>query len=352
MHEQIRLRREHVARLADAIAETAAHIDAATHRFLTQIREFDLTEGWGTQGALSCAHWLAWRVGMGLGTAREHLRVAHALAELPLIDDALRHGELSYCKVRAVTRVATKENEELLLTIARKTTGAQLEKLCRLYRPVQAAGEKAMDEDTSRYVTERFTQDGMVAIQIRVRPEEAPRLLKAFDAYAENGKRVDGAVALAEAGLLGKLGVEAKAAAGEEIADAPKVRPPVEVVIHVSAEDLSGATDQGDGLSVETCRRMLCDSGVVPMLEDGAGKTIDVGRKTRTIRRLCAGRWSLAMVAAGSRAVAIGGLSMRITSSTGSMVGRLRWRTRCCCVGGTTAICMSMGIGSRLGRMG
>ena len=61
------------------------------------------------------------------------------------------------------------------------------------------------------------------------------------------------------------------------------MRPPVEVVVHVSAETLAGVTDQGDGLSAETSRRLLCDCGVVPMLEDGSGTTIDVGRKTRTI---------------------------------------------------------------------
>src|SRR5262245_20260645 len=86
--------------LADRIAETAALIDAATHQLLTDLRLFDAAEGWRSQGALSTAHWLAWRVGLDLGASRERVRAAKALGTLPRIDAALRNGELSYSKVR------------------------------------------------------------------------------------------------------------------------------------------------------------------------------------------------------------------------------------------------------------
>ncbi|HUS63654.1 MAG TPA: DUF222 domain-containing protein [Kofleriaceae bacterium] len=79
--------------LGEAIAETAAMIDATTHRFLAQLREFDRVGGWHTAGAQSCAHWLSWRVGMDLGAARQRVRVARALEGLPAIDEALRGGE-------------------------------------------------------------------------------------------------------------------------------------------------------------------------------------------------------------------------------------------------------------------
>ncbi|MBY0279420.1 DUF222 domain-containing protein, partial [Candidatus Binatia bacterium] len=79
-----------VDRLADEIAEVASLIDAAEHRLLTLIRRFDEGSGWATHGALSCAHWLNWRIGLDLGAARERVRVARALATLPLVDDALR----------------------------------------------------------------------------------------------------------------------------------------------------------------------------------------------------------------------------------------------------------------------
>jgi len=89
--------------LGERIAAQAAHLDAATHRLLADLREFDTRGGWYTQGALSCAHWLAWRVGWDLVTARERVRVARKLAAFPMIDDALRRGEVSNSKVRVFT---------------------------------------------------------------------------------------------------------------------------------------------------------------------------------------------------------------------------------------------------------
>jgi hypothetical protein len=118
--------------LGERIAEQAAHVDAAMHRLLADLREFDERGGWHAQGALSCAHWLSWlswRVGWDLVTARERVRVARKLADFSVIDDALRRGEVSYSKVRALVRVATPANEALLLDHARLMTAAQLEKL-------------------------------------------------------------------------------------------------------------------------------------------------------------------------------------------------------------------------------
>src|SRR5215475_14107487 len=99
--------------LGERIAEQAAHLDAAMHQLLTDLREFDQRGGWHRQGAASCAHWLAWRVGWDLVTAREHVRVARKLPDVPAIDDALRRGQVSYAKVRAMVRVASPANESL-----------------------------------------------------------------------------------------------------------------------------------------------------------------------------------------------------------------------------------------------
>src|SRR6267143_789096 len=103
-------------RLGDEIAEVSAHLDAATARLLDLIREFDAREGWGN-GFRSCAAWLTWRVGLDPGAARERVRVARALGTLPRLAQALARGELSYSKVRALTRVATPETEERLLAV-------------------------------------------------------------------------------------------------------------------------------------------------------------------------------------------------------------------------------------------
>src|SRR5687768_12933720 len=111
--------REEMEKIGDRIAEQAAHLDAATQRMLADIRAFDVGLGWHDQGARSCANWLSWRIGWTPGTAREHVRVARRLGELPATEEALRRGEVSYSKVRAMTRVATTENEAQLLNQAR-----------------------------------------------------------------------------------------------------------------------------------------------------------------------------------------------------------------------------------------
>src|SRR5574338_520741 len=114
------LTREEVEQLGERIATHATHLDAATHRLLADIRDFDRANGWARQGARSCADWVAWRLNWDGNTAREHVR-----------------GELSYSKVRAMTRVATPENEELLLVDAQYSTGPQLERICRKYASVR-----------------------------------------------------------------------------------------------------------------------------------------------------------------------------------------------------------------------
>src|SRR3954465_4958403 len=126
------------ATLADEIARTAAHLDAAPHRLLACIRAFDQSGEWQRQGTVSCAHWLTWRIGLNPGAAREKVRVARALGVLPAIDRVFAEGRLSYAQVRAVTRIATPENEQRVVDIALAATGAQLERICRGFRKATA----------------------------------------------------------------------------------------------------------------------------------------------------------------------------------------------------------------------
>src|SRR5690606_23874516 len=143
--------------------------------------------------ALTCAHWLSWRIGVGPVAAREYVRVARALGELPLVDEALRRGEVSYCKVRALTRVATPENEATLLEWARSATGAQLEELCAKYRRVlRVEGLIPVDEPELRFVRKRDTSSGMVQVTAQLLPEEAAVLMKALEVARERApKRKD-----------------------------------------------------------------------------------------------------------------------------------------------------------------
>jgi hypothetical protein len=197
--------RDDLHQLGERIAEQTTHIDAALHRLLTDLRVFDEANGGYEAGAMSCAHWLAWRVNWAPGTAREHVRVARCLGALPLIDDALRRGEVSFSKVRALTRVATSDNEATLLEHARNSTAAQLERICQKLQAVQrlAAADPAAI-DALRQVTRRSLDDGMVKLEAVLRPEEAALVWAAIEAAADH--RADGLVALARGAGVGDGG--------------------------------------------------------------------------------------------------------------------------------------------------
>jgi hypothetical protein len=175
----------------------------------------------------------------------------------------------------------------------------------------------------------------MVSIQIRLLPDEAARVMRAIELGADHGSLADGAVALAETMLSGSsvahtrtaspgAGARAgssgantgadssgvntgsgssgvntgsgssgantgtgssdpNAGAGESSSEPPNgevrpsrmpIRSPVEVVVHISAANLEGTTDVGDGLSAEMCRRLLCDAGVELVFLDPDGREI------------------------------------------------------------------------------
>src|SRR6266446_3498617 len=153
-------------RLGDQIAELSAHLDAATDSLLALIREFDARGGWNT-GFRSCAEWLAWRVGLDLGAARERVRVARALGTLPVLSEALANGELSYAKVRAMTRVATPETEVRLVAVGRAGTAAHVERIVRGWRRLdrRAEARETARRHTGRALHMYQDEDGMMIVK-------------------------------------------------------------------------------------------------------------------------------------------------------------------------------------------
>jgi hypothetical protein len=117
-----------------AICRLARHLNAQTYRMLLLVREFDDRMGWAKWNFRSCAEWLAWRCGLSLSAAREKVRTAQALREMPRICAAFADGRLSYSKVRALTRVVQAHDEDLLLAYALQANAAQVEGRCRQIR--------------------------------------------------------------------------------------------------------------------------------------------------------------------------------------------------------------------------
>jgi hypothetical protein len=162
----------HLARtekLAHEIARLAAHIHAANWRFLQLIRQFDELGGWGDQGCVTCANWMSWRCGISLHTAREKLRVARALPDLPQVSAAFEQGRISYSKARAISRIANPASEASLLSFALNGTAAQLDKLVRLEVRRRRANEReALVPCAQRDVDWSEDDHGCVVIKVRL----------------------------------------------------------------------------------------------------------------------------------------------------------------------------------------
>src|SRR5881628_952569 len=269
-------------RLGDEIAELSAHLDAATARLLDLIREFDARGGW-SNGFRSCAAWLSWRVGFASGAAREHVRVAR--------------GELSYAKVRELTRVAIPETEERLLAVGRAGTAEHVERIIRGWRRVDrvAEAQEAARQHSRRALHVYQDEDGSVRIRGRLAPEIGALLVKALEAARESlyqrrrEEAPDADPPTMEQQQADALALLAETALHQGIdPGAPGER--YQVVVHVDAAVLVDADQTGqsvleDGMRVPagTSQRLACDATRVVMRHDAEGRVTDVGARTRTI---------------------------------------------------------------------
>jgi Domain of unknown function (DUF222)/HNH endonuclease len=290
-------------RLGDQIAELSAHLDAATARLLALIREFDERGGWNT-GFRSCAEWLTWRVGLAPGSARERVRVARALGSLPAVTAALEGGQVSYAKVRALTRVATPETEARLLAVARAGTAVHLERIVQGWRQVDRRTEarKAARQHAGRALHIYPDADGTLVLRGRLAPEVGALLLRALDAARETLYQRRRAGAVSPSGVdptadaptrpqqqADALALLAEAALRHEL-DPGSPAERYQVVVHVDAAVLAdparageSALEDGPHVPAGTSQRLACDASRVVMRHDEDGRVVEIGARTRTI---------------------------------------------------------------------
>src|SRR2546426_6431055 len=345
-------------RLGDEIAELSAHLDAATARLLELIREFDARAGWNT-GFRSCAEWLSWRVGLDRGAARERVRVARALASLPRLAEAHARGELSYAKVRALTRVADAESEERLLAVGRAGTAEHVERIVRGWRRVDrlAEAQETARRHKSRALHVYQDEDGMVVIRGRLAPEVGAVVIQALSAarealyhkaHAQNvpagtfgadvstepptmpQQQADALTLLAESALHHGIDPGAR---GERY----------QVVVHVDAPVLADSNAPGqsvleDGahVSAETSQRLACDASRVVMQHGRDGRVVEVAARTRTIPLPYGARY-ITVTAAAVFPAALSGSARATTSVTGPRADPPRSRISRCYATAATA---------------
>jgi Domain of unknown function (DUF222)/HNH endonuclease len=307
------------------LVEGASAIHAATCRWLMALAEYDARAGWAQWGCRSCAHWVSWQCGISPGAAREHVRVARRLVELPLICVAFLAGELSYSKVRALTRVENVEREQELLELALDATAARLERLLRAYRGVVAAERAAAGGRPQRWVAFEHDDDGALLLRARLPAEEGALVLEALQAACDQLDTQDVPAGTATGDTDAASDVPAgtpddQPAGGHLTADVPAGTPKLsasearadalvavadaylagnhgsrsggeryQVLVHVDSSTLAGdgstgrcELDDGASLAAETARRLACDASLVRVIERD-GRPLSLGRKTRSI---------------------------------------------------------------------
>src|ERR1700751_2009497 len=191
-------------------------VAAATCRFLVLLADFDARRGWASWEMGSCAQWLSWKCQMSSGTAREHVRVARALRDLPVIRARFSEAKLSYAKVRALTRIATAATEAGLAELAGPMTANQLERFARAHRQVTQADDAAAR--VRRRLVWRFEEDGSLSGTFRLPPLQGAVLLKALRAAcADLAGDPPGGVSAETPAAAGGPGAGASAAGGPAI---------------------------------------------------------------------------------------------------------------------------------------
>lgn len=304
-------------RLEAEITELAGHLAAGECRWLLLVGEFDRRAGYEQWGCRSTAAWLSWHCGLDMRAAREKVRVARVLEELPAITQEFGIGKLSYSKVRALTRVATPENETDLVMMAEHATAVQVERIVRTYRGVLSADEEteaANDLHARRYFRCDPCDDGSFVINGRLSAETAAILLAALDAARDrlpgdtlvsedSGVSENPPISEHEADKSGPAGpfldvavtnADALVMMAETLlATGPSARTGgdrYQIVVNVDADVLSDDApggvcelDGGPTLAPETARRLACDASVVLMNHGESGSPVQVSDKTRAI---------------------------------------------------------------------
>ena len=313
-----------------AIRSLARQMNVQTYRMLELVREFDDRLGWQKWSARNCAEWLAWRCDLSLSAAREHVRAAHALREMPAIAAAFADGRLSYSKVRALTRVVEYQDEATLLAYALKVSAEQLEERCREIRnasPERSVGGAWRAWEHRSLTVARDPARGMLRITVELPIEDGEVIVNAIERAADEGdaalglefaaarklervrdaadeprsangwraERADALLAIAKASLAGALGTahdpEARdselcdsESRGSECrgASAACVADHYQVVVHVDDSALRGGLGRSD-LPIDTVKRLCCDGSLIVVTEDERGAPLDVSRKQRTV---------------------------------------------------------------------
>jgi hypothetical protein len=265
------------------ICAIAASMATYRVRLLHLVGEIEATGGWRTAGHLSCAHWLAELLDIELSTAREKVRIARALRELPVVRRRFESGALSYAKVRQVTRVATPENEMELTDLAERHPAGQLPKLLAAWQQRREPDRARKRQHDERGLSFRDEPTGNRTAIIQLSAQQIAMLeaLVDFEVLHEPAGASPPRSPLRHkrADAFGRL-IERLATGDNASADASRTLRP-ELILHRRV----GETRLQDGtlLPEPVARCFTCDADVRVMTHYPDGSPADVGRRHRVV---------------------------------------------------------------------
>lgn len=272
------------------LSSLAARVAALTAEFLAVVRELDRRQVWVKQGCRSLAQYLSWKAGVSLRAAQDHARVAQALESLPHTADALAEGRLSYSKARAITRMATPDTDEDLVSMAEHATAAQLDRLAAGYR--RATEAEALNEIEHQHTTRaahwQYHADGGMTLTVRLPADDAAIVRNALELAErwvdEPERAADRPQRLASCVVAL---AERAAATAADLTRADPVR--TRLVLHAELDRLIESrahgctTAHGTHLHAEVFRRLVCDAEVQAAITDRDGGPIRYGRARRLV---------------------------------------------------------------------
>jgi Domain of unknown function (DUF222)/HNH endonuclease len=274
------------AELTDAIDQLQALMSATHAQLLNLVADYDRREAWREDGATSMAAWLVARLGIAYRTAKEWVRVARSLEELPAIATCFSDARLSFDQLAPLTRLASPDTDAAMAKQAPACTAAQLEAAARRARPVGTA--EANEAHRRRGLRLRWDgQNRWLFVSGRLADAEGAVVERAITRLAEAAPPdpVTGVYDPFESRCADALVELASTSLGAD-ADADRAS----IVVHCESSVLGGdqgwaEIEDGPAISAETARRLACDSRWQLVAEGDGGQALGLGRRTRQVPR-------------------------------------------------------------------
>jgi hypothetical protein len=267
-----------------ALDRSVTAMAAGSAEALQSVAEIDERKRWHRDGATSMSSWLAARYGLGRGTAREWVRVAHALRGLPRIAGAYARGEISWDQLQPLTKFASPETDEYWARKAPSLRPSGLWREARRHERVRT--REAADIHRRRYLSLWWDPESPVLyLEGMLGADQGAALQSALERRAEEVVVEEEAQSPGEARMADAL---VELATGGDAQNAPAAT----VVVHAGAEVLTGEepdrgpwlaeTESGTRLATDAVRRLACDGRIEWVLECG-GRAVGIGRKGRQV---------------------------------------------------------------------